>query len=78
VSRPAPETELTLPVAISVSPACQFATADSNEPMLSPSLLMSSNLKPTLWYRVVSVIPLERISEFVDEPLNGPIAVERL
>jgi hypothetical protein len=27
-------------------------------------------------YRVVAVIPLERISEFVDEPLNGVIAVE--
>jgi hypothetical protein len=27
-------------------------------------------------YKVVSAIPLERISEFVDEPLNGVIAVE--
>jgi len=29
-------------------------------------------------YRVVSVIPLERISEFVDEPLNGVLEVEPL
>jgi hypothetical protein len=29
-------------------------------------------------YRVVSVISLERISEFVDKPLNGVIAVEPL
>jgi hypothetical protein len=27
-------------------------------------------------YRVVSVIPLERIAEFVDEPLNGVLTVE--
>ena len=27
-------------------------------------------------YRVVSVIPLDRIAEFVDEPLNGVLEVE--
>jgi hypothetical protein len=29
-------------------------------------------------YRVVSVIPVERISEFVDEPAGGVLQVERL
>ena len=35
-------------------------------------LLSSWNLP----YRIVSVIPLERIAEFVDEPVNGVLEVE--
>ena len=29
-------------------------------------------------FRVVSVIPVERLSEFVDEPIGGVLEVERL
>jgi hypothetical protein len=39
---------------------------------LGETLIAAGNVT----YKVVSVIPLERISEFVDEPLNGVIAVE--
>lgn len=35
-------------------------------------LLVNGNLP----YRIVSVIPLERIVEFVDEPVNGMLEVE--
>jgi hypothetical protein len=29
-------------------------------------------------YRVTAVVPIERIAEFVDEPLNGVLEVEQL
>ena len=38
------------------------------------TLIAAGNVR----YRVTAVIPVERFSELVDEPLNGVIAVELL
>jgi hypothetical protein len=48
-----------------------FESAEQNwQP--GDDLLAHGNVR----YRVVSVVPLERIAEFVDEPMNGVLEVE--
>ena len=53
-----------------------LGSIESSDLNLQPGdeLLSSWNLP----YRIVSVIPLERIAEFVDEPVNGVLEVEPL
>ncbi len=53
-----------------------LGSIESSDLNLEPGdeLLSSWNLL----YRIVSVIPLERIAEFVDEPVNRVLEVEPL